>query len=158
MNTASTRAADLGSNPGTHLGTATDHRERQRRSDLNHVSARHDAIHLRLEQWGRWATARGGQSVHPMFRQYQSKARQWELPELRVPCSPLQALEVERAVQILPEAQRTAIRWAYVWPWVPVPQVLRTLAVNRPGLCLLLDSGRDMVKNRLAQARVGEWD
>ena len=46
--------------------------------DYNRVQDRHQAIHARLENWRRWVIVRPhGWQVAPMFRMYQSKARQW---------------------------------------------------------------------------------
>lgn len=117
--------------------------------DYSRILARHDAINLRLEGWGRYIVARPVYSVHPMFRFYQSKARQWEMPNIQPQGNPNDHMEIERAVGHLPPTQRTCIRWAYAYPWVPVTAVRRELGLSKQDLAWMLDSGRDMVMNRL---------
>lgn len=121
--------------------------------DFNHIPARHDYINHRLEEWARWVRVRQtGWFIQPMFRMYQSKARQWdENPHIPVAINGLDALEIERAVSILPEKHRSAIRWAYVFPWIPVKKIQRELAMTHEALCSAVNDGRDMVKNRLKQ-------
>lgn len=122
-------------------------------TDFSRVDPRHDAIHIRLEQWGRWVVdVPKAWRVHPMFRQYRSHAWQWHMPEIQVRGSSLDHLETEKIVCTLPDKHREAIRWAYVWPWVPVSAVRRELAVTKEGLQSLIIDGRDMVINRLRRA------
>lgn len=118
--------------------------------DFSRIEARHDALHYRLEQWGRWVTqVPKVWNTQPMFRQYRSHAWQWERPQIVIHGNPLDHAETERAVAGLPEPHRTALRWAYAFPWVPVGAVRRELAVTRERLGQLLHDGRDMVQNRL---------
>ena len=118
--------------------------------DFASVHPRHDVLHIRLEQWGRWVTqVPRAWNTHPMFRQYRSHAWQWERPELVVRGNPLDHAEMERAVSHLPEPHRSAIRWVYAFPWVPVGAVRRNLAVTRERLAELIHAGRDMLQNRL---------
>ncbi len=124
-------------------------------TDFSRIQPRHDLINLRLEEWARWVTVRPhAWAMQPMFRQYQSKARQWETPEPKVALNPLAAHEVEKAVAFLPEKHRTAVRWAYVFSWIPVNRVRQELGVTRDGLGDLLDASRDMLVNRLKQHMV----
>lgn len=106
-------------------------------------------IHSRLEEWARWVKVRPhGWQVAPMFRQYRSKAWQWHRPEVRTPVNIQEAVEMEKAVSLLPEKHREAIRWAYVWNGIgPVP-VAKYLAVSKQGLLDLISSGRQMLINR----------
>lgn len=121
--------------------------------DLNHIPARHDAINLRLEEWARYVRVKPqAWPVSPMFRGYMSKARQWEAePVIHIEINTLSAFEIERAVSILPPKHRTALRWSYVWPWVPVGKVRRELGVTMDGLGELIQDGRTMLVNRLKQ-------
>ncbi len=76
--------------------------------------------------------------------------RQWDVdPQMHVTVNTLQASEIERAVSTLPEAHRTAIRWAYVFPWIPDNVIRRTLGVTRDLLSKLINDARDMLCNRL---------
>ena len=84
-----------------------------------------------------------------VFAQYRSHAWQWETPEVFAPDTPADHWEIERAVSLLPERHRTAIRWAYAWPWVPVRAVRQHLGLTRPDLQWMLVDGRDMLVNRM---------
>lgn len=122
-------------------------------NDFSRIAARHDAINLRLEQWGAWVTVRPqAWKVQPMFRQYRSHAWQWHMPEIKAQINTIEASETERAVSTLPEQHRTVIRWLYVWPWVPVSAVTRSLGLTRAELVAVADKGRDMVIDRLRQS------
>jgi DNA-directed RNA polymerase specialized sigma24 family protein len=111
----------------------------------------HLAIHRRLEAWASWVRVRPhGWQVAPMFRQYRSKAWQWHEKVLSTPPNIPEALEVERAVSVLPEKHRTAIRWCYVMGGGPL-RVARDLGVSKGGLLDLIHVGRQMLVNRLRQ-------
>ena len=120
-------------------------------TDYSRIPARHDAINLRLEEWARWVrVSPAGWATHPMFRGYQSKARHWEVdPPIHIEINTLAAHEVEKAVSALPEKNRTAIRWNYVFPKVPVIKARAGLGATSEGLRELIDAGRDMLKNRM---------
>lgn len=112
------------------------------------VRDEHLAIHERLEAWSRWVRVRPvGWQVAPMFRQYRSKAWQWEMPVVRESVNVPEAVEMEKAVSLLPEKHRDAIRWCYVFPGGPLAMAKR-LGVNKQGLLDLLHVGRTMLKNR----------
>jgi hypothetical protein len=120
-------------------------------TDYSAIPARHDAIDRRLTEWSRWVKVHpAAWPMQPMFRGYQSKARQWEAePAIRININTLAAHEIEKAVSALPEKQMTAIRWAYVFVRVPVIKMRSELGTTSDGLRELIDSGRDMLKNRL---------
>jgi DNA-directed RNA polymerase specialized sigma24 family protein len=118
--------------------------------DFFAVSDRHLEIHRRLESWASWVRVRPiGWQVAPMFRQYRSNAWQWERPELRVQASIPEAVEMEKAVSLLPEKHRMAIRFAYVFCGSP-GRVCRDLGVSKAGLMELIENGRSMLINRRA--------
>jgi hypothetical protein len=105
-------------------------------------------IHERLLEWARWVRVRPhGWQTSPMFRQYRSHAWQWERPSPRVEVNVPQALEVEKAVSLLPEKHRDAVRWHYVFAGGPVPMAKR-LGVSKQGLADLVIAGRFMLMNR----------
>ena len=117
--------------------------------DYNHVPERHAAIHARLENWRRWVIVRPhGWQTAPMFRMYQSKARQWHAPVIQTPVDTLDALRVEKAVAALPEKHREAVRWWYVYRRNPAAMA-RSLGVSKQGLADLVEAGRTMLQNRL---------
>ena len=120
--------------------------------DYTHVPERHAAIHARLENWRRWVRVRPhGWQTAPMFRMYQSRARQWEAPVIQNPVDTLDAVLMEKAVSALPEKHRAAIRWSYVHAGNPVAMA-RTLAVSKQGLADLVDAGRTMLQNRIGKS------
>ena len=86
-----------------------------------------------------------------MFRMYRAP-KQYET-DLHIPIAinTLDAHEVERAVSFLPDKQRTAVRWAYVFSYVPVNAVRQELGVTREGLAELIHEGRVMLVNRLRE-------
>ena len=117
--------------------------------DYNHIPAHHEAIHERLMNWERWVRVRPqGWFTHPMFRMYQSKARQWEAPVIQNPVNTIDAALIEKAVYALPDKHRSAVRWWYVYRRDPVAMA-RNLGVSKQGLADLVEAGRTMLKNRI---------
>lgn len=117
--------------------------------DFNHVHDHHRAIHERLENWRRWVTVRPhGWQTAPMFRMYQSKARQWEVPVIQAPVNMLDAVLVEKTVSALPDKARAALRWSYVHAGNPAGMA-RMLGVSKQGLADLVNSARSMLQNML---------
>ena len=117
--------------------------------DYSHVKPEHEAVHERLSNWARWVKVRPhGWQTAPMFRMYQSKARQWHAPVIQTPVDTIDAALIEKAVYALPDKHRDAIRWWYVHAGNPVAMA-RTLAVSKQGLADLVDAGRTMLQNRL---------
>lgn len=122
-------------------------------ADFSKIPTRHAEINLRCERWGRWITkTEKAWRVHPMFAQYRSHAWQWEMPEIHVPGTPGENMEIEKLVSELPSKHRTAVRWAYAFPWVPVSAVRQYLGVTRSGLAEMLDAARDMLLNKMRRA------
>jgi DNA-directed RNA polymerase specialized sigma24 family protein len=112
------------------------------------VAPQHEAVDERLRAWAAWVRVRPhGWQVAPMFRQYRSKAWQWERPEPKAAVNIPEAVEMEKAVSLLPEKHREAIRFAYVWCGSPV-KVSRDLGVSKQGLMDLINQGRTMLVNR----------
>jgi DNA-directed RNA polymerase specialized sigma24 family protein len=66
--------------------------------------------------WARFIKSRpnGWMAVHPMWQKTPSGYRQWHMPELAVPESQSDAMEVEQLVRELPVLLRKAIRWYYI--------------------------------------------
>jgi hypothetical protein len=129
--------------------------------DFFAVADHHLAIHQRLESWARWVRVRPhGWQVAPMFRQYRSHAWQWEAPTVQAAINIPEAVEMEKAVSLLPEKNREAIRWAYYWATIPPivakmndkesgpTGMARRLAVTKEGLMDLIQGGRSMLINR----------
>lgn len=122
-----------------------------RNVDFSRIPTRHDAINLRLEAWARWVRVTPQRwGTQPMFRWARSNARQWETdPKVHETLNTLEAHETERAVSILPEPNRAAIRLVYVHSGLHFAAILRKLRVQPEALVQLVNDGRDMLKNRL---------
>ena len=120
--------------------------------DLNHIPARHDAIDARLTEWARWVKVRPvSWATAPMFRLYRAP-KQWESDlDIRIEINTLDAAEIERAVSFLPDKHRTAIRWAYVFSYIPDARIRAELGATQEGLARLIHDGRDMLVNRLRE-------
>lgn len=85
-----------------------------------------------------------------MFRLYKAPP-QWEPRELKVESNPIECMEIERIVAQLPDRNRHALRWFYVYPYISDSRIRREVAETRQGLYQLLADSRDMVKNRLRE-------
>jgi hypothetical protein len=121
-------------------------------TDYNHIPARHDAINLRLEEWARYVRVKPqAWIVQPMFRLYRAP-KQWESDlHIRIEINTLAAHEIERAVSFLPDKHRTAIRWAYVFSYIPDARIRAELGLTREALAGLIHDGRSMLINRLRE-------
>ena len=116
--------------------------------DFHHVKDTHREIDAQLCAWARWVRVRpSGWQTHPMFRQYRSHAWQWERPVIQDPVNTLEAHKIEKAVAKLPDKQRDAVRWSYVFRNNP-NQMARRLGVSMGGLLELVVQGRTMLVNR----------
>ena len=116
--------------------------------DFFEVHDRHLSIHSRLEEWARWVRVRPhGWQIQPMFRHYRSKAWQWERPEPKASINIAEAIETEKAVSLLPQKHREAIRWVYVACGNP-GMMAKRLAVSKSALLTLVHEGRTMLQNR----------
>ena len=105
------------------------------------------AIHMKLEDWGRWAIPRRASWIAPMFKFTRSNSRQWHPVEVRPAIDPVQCSKMESAVSVLPPLQRDAIRWFYVYRGNPRSQCQR-LGVTPEKLYTLVSQGRQMLINR----------
>lgn len=120
--------------------------------DFAHVPTNQAEIHERLENWRRWSrsTGRGGSGMLPMFEGYRNSY--WEPARpASAPVDVLDAVEIQKVMPHIPERQRWALVWCYIWPSVPVPRVCLHLGVSKAGLQDLITTGRTMVNNRLTR-------
>lgn len=115
--------------------------------DFHHVDPHQKDVDAKLMNWASWVRPRSPNWVSPMFRQAQSNSRQWHTPEIRQTCDVIGAQAMEKAVAYLPESQRTAIRWHYVYPVSPA-KACRALGVSMNGLAGLVRQGREVLINR----------
>lgn len=114
--------------------------------DFFAIEPRHMAIHIRLENWARWAHSPQWGRVQPMFRLYRPDDH-WEGQSASVPVDTLDAAKMQKGVTALPEKNRAAIGWNYVKRNNPKRQA-QLLGVNLQGLADLITTGRQMLINR----------
>jgi len=123
-----------------------------RNVDFARIPSRQDAIHIRLEQWGRWVRVHpAAWALQPIWRNAKTP-RQWDVnPHINQPLNTLECHETERAVSLLPDKHKTVLRWLYVWPWVHEGKVRRETASTSDALYEVSIDARDMVIDRLKQ-------
>ena len=116
-------------------------------NDLARIPDHCKEIDQRCSEWGKWVkVAQRPLGMNPMWRNYRTP-RQWDIdPHIPITINTLAALEVERAVALLPAQQRTVLRWCYVWPGLHPNAVARELQTSRECLAAIRD---------LALARLG---
>lgn len=117
--------------------------------DFNHVDEKHRAIDGRLVNWARWCVTNHRSFIQPMFRLYRS-AEVWDHEKNQQkpqPIDPMDAQRIEKAVSVLPDGHRLAIRWCYIVRCRTV-QVCKAIGVSRDGLVGLIAEGRQMLVNR----------
>jgi DNA-directed RNA polymerase specialized sigma24 family protein len=120
--------------------------------DFHTVHPLHLVIHDRLNNWERYVRA-GGRTcwTSPMFRGYRPERDNGHDLEPRIPVDELDGHAMEKAVYKLPEKNREAIRWCYVYRYIPDKKVREGLGVTRVGLVTLIHDGRAMLRNRSAK-------
>lgn len=109
-------------------------------SDLARIPESLKDIDQRCVEWSKWVkVAQRPLGMNPMWRNYRTP-RQWDIdPHIPVTINTLAALEVERAVALLPDKQRVVLRWCYVWPGLHINAVVRELQTTREGLAAIRD-------------------
>lgn len=115
--------------------------------DFCSIEPRHMAIHLRLENWGRWANSRAHYPVQPMFRLYRSDEH-WEGASMSAMVDQLDAQHIQKAVVQIPENHRHSLNWFYIFSGPPA-KIARKLGVSTRGLADILHEARIMVTNRV---------
>ena len=120
------------------------------KTPLDIVPLHQEEIHIKLMNWAMWVKPGQSASVCPMFQAlgYKSNARQWHQPEYRETCRPLEAQAMEKLVCQLPESNRKAIVWWYVYCSGAL-KMQRRLGVNAEGLNSLVVNARTMLVNRM---------
>ena len=120
-----------------------------KREDLDFftVAEHHDAINKRLENWAAWVKPHLSSPQSPIWRLGRSNSRQWHAPQLSGLTDAIDAQRMEKAVYHLPEQERFAIRWSYVWKFTP-GRACRMVGCNHEALLTLVRNGRQMLVNR----------
>lgn len=120
--------------------------------DVFRIKPEHEAIHERLENWAhvvRDSNRKNGWS--PMFRWCKSNSFQWHPPEYRPTINLQEAYETEKQVAALPDKQRDALRWWYVYRYGEL-KARKQIGVTSQALCDLVHSARQMLVNRLSNS------
>lgn len=112
------------------------------------VRPAHEQIHARLTNWARWASGhRSVGNVLPMFKDYRHPQHR-ETGAGSIPIDSLDAIALQKLFAGVPQLNRHAIHWVYLYPFIRVEKVCRVLAVSRTQLAESIHDGRAMVKNR----------
>lgn len=121
--------------------------------DLHAVPDYQQDIHIRLLNWANWVRVRPHYETSPMFRALgaRSNSRQWHAPGARPTVDMLDAMAIEKTMRHLPERNRVALQWHYLYAFLLPHKVCRLLAVSRDGLNLLVCNGRSMVLANLSR-------
>lgn len=114
--------------------------------DFYRIEPKFMGIHLRLENWGRWANGKPSVQVQPMFVLYRSDEHREGLNP-SIPIDSLDAAEIQKTMPHIPENNRHALKWYYVMKCTP-GRAARALGVNTRGLDDLVRQARIMVMNR----------
>lgn len=120
--------------------------------DFHAVAERHHEIDERLQRWARWVRLRASPwQTQPMWLFFRSNSRQWHAPEFLEQLNTLECVGTERAVSALPEIERDAVRWHYVYRSHP-GAMARELGLSKQGLADAVVRSRTMLVNRLRGA------
>ena len=122
-------------------------------TDISRIQSRHAEINQRCETWGKWAKVKTRPfGMQPMWKNYMSTARHWDIdPLIPVAINELEALETERSVSMLPESDRTILRWHYVWPALHPNAVARELHIQSSDLATARDNALDRLVKEIAK-------
>lgn len=119
-------------------------------TDFNTVPEHQGAIHIRLENWGRWCYGAGHAQMSPMFRMYRSSetfASGYGALTSSAPVDTADAARVAKGVIALPEDHRHALSWYYVNRGSPM-RACRRIGCGMEHLARLVVDGRTMLANR----------
>lgn len=109
------------------------------------IEQKHEDIHKRLDNWGRWCQpGRGGSSALPMFRLY--RPDNFERGPMGTPVDGTDAQRIAKALVQIPVKHRVALNWFYVKPVNPA-KVCKVIAVSMEALAQHVRDGRQMLIN-----------
>ena len=118
--------------------------------DFQVIPIHQDAMHLRLENWGRWSNPPGMPDIAPGFDRARSDEltrETSEASEIRAPVDVRDAIKIQSAMHFMPIKHRQALAWYYVTPSAPI-KACRRIGCTAVGLVELVDDGRQMLINR----------
>lgn len=114
--------------------------------DIGRVPAHQHFMHERLVNWAMWAKPGQSVSICPMFKQAKSNSFQWHPPEYRPTCDTLDAQYMEKAICKLPDDNRKALVWWYIYRTGELA-FRKKLGVTLERLDILVINGRQHLMN-----------
>lgn len=129
--------------------TLSKNSDMQKYVDFHVIDPLHSKVHERLLNWARWVKVRPdlGWKMAPFWRLIK-KERVGEELAIRETCDILDAEMVEKAIRILPEPNRTAIRWWYVKADNP-KKAAQALGLSLSGLSDIISQTRSLLSRSL---------
>ncbi len=118
--------------------------------DFQVVPIHQDAMHLRLENWGRWSNPPGLPDIAPGFDRVKSDEfdpDKESTSSLRSPVDVRDAIKIQSAMHFMPIKHRQALAWYYVTPSAPI-KACRRIGCTAAGLVELVDDARQILINR----------
>jgi len=117
--------------------------------DFSIVEPKHNAIHARLENWGRWCHGSDGRVKSCAMFTFVviGNARGVDPLPVGTPVDRMDAVKIQKAVAVLPLPNRLALAWSYITKTSPSKQA-KTQALTMAGLALAVRDGRQMLVNR----------
>jgi hypothetical protein len=116
--------------------------------DLNAIPHHQKDMHDRLCNWAMWAKPGGSGKIHPMWAQSKSNAWQWHPREYRPSCNTLEAHDMEKQITKLPEKNRNALIWFYIYANVSATKARKWLGLTSDALAGTVIDARQMLMNR----------
>ena len=104
-------------------------------------------MHERLQNWARYVRVHRVQGRAPMWRFTLSSQRMWHMPAAIPEVDERDGLDIEHHVAGLPEKQREALRWHYVYQGPPA-RIVRGLGISYETLAFLVIEARRNLMNR----------
>ncbi len=117
--------------------------------DFAHVPEQQQAMHGRLENWGRSCNGKAASNTAPMFRQFRS-SQTWAssyCQETRQPVDRADAVKIARGVAFLPTWHRMALQWYYV-QHTSVLSARKAIGCTTEMLAVYVTDARAMLINR----------
>ena len=117
--------------------------------DFAHLDGQ-EAIHARLVNWARYVRNHPHLlPMQPMFRNAKTPRTLDVDRYMPPPIDQLDGLLIEKTVRQLPDRNRDALRWNYVYPSIFPMKMARYLGISVGALAEAVKNGRFMLKNNL---------
>ena len=116
--------------------------------DFGHIED--EETHLRLVNWARYVRDHPNLwPIQPMFRNAKTPRTLDVDRYIPTPVDKLDGLRVEKSIRTLPDNNRDALRWWYVYSSITILKMRRYLGLTNEGLSKSVRDGRTMIKNSL---------